>query len=266
VAVAVSSDMNGGRKALAVRVQGSDDPAVLTRAAEQVLAAVRQVPGAVDVGLSTKGQKPELVVDVDRGVAGALGLTIGQIAQALRPAFAGVEVGDWEDPAGRMRKVRVRLAPEGRTNAATVRDLPLLLPAAGRPGDDRAARARGACRTDVRAGGDRPPRSRAVVSVEANTSGRASGDVAQEITARVGRLALPPGVRASLGGESEDQAEVFGQIFLALGTAVLLMYLVLVVQFGSFSTRSRSSSRCRCRSSACSWRSASRARRSTSCR
>jgi HAE1 family hydrophobic/amphiphilic exporter-1 len=234
VAVAVSSDMNGGRKALAVRVQGSDDPAVLTRAAEQVLAAVRQVPGAVDVGLSTKGQKPELVVDVDRGIAGALGLTIGQIAQALRPAFAGVEVGDWEDPAGRMRKVRVRLAPEGRTNAATVRDLPLLLPAAAGQVTTvplghvaRVERTFGPAVIDHH---DREP----VVSVEANTSGRASGDVAQEITARVGRLALPPGVRASLGGESEDQAEVFGQIFLALGTAVLLMYLVLVVQFGSF--------------------------------
>ena len=31
-----------------------------------------------------------------------------------------------------------------------------------------------------------------------------------------------------------DQAEVFGGIFAALGSAVLLMYFVLVMQFGSF--------------------------------
>jgi len=36
------------------------------------------------------------------------------------------------------------------------------------------------------------------------------------------------------GGETEDQREVFGRIFGALGIAVLLMYFVLVVQFGSF--------------------------------
>ena len=36
------------------------------------------------------------------------------------------------------------------------------------------------------------------------------------------------------GGESEDQAEVFGRIFAALGIAVMLMYLILVMQFGSF--------------------------------
>ena len=37
-----------------------------------------------------------------------------------------------------------------------------------------------------------------------------------------------------MGGDAESQAEVFGQIFSALGLAVLLMYLILVVQFGSF--------------------------------
>src|SRR5688500_19892971 len=37
-----------------------------------------------------------------------------------------------------------------------------------------------------------------------------------------------------MGGDAESQAEVFGAIFSALGLAILLMYLILVVQFGSF--------------------------------
>jgi HAE1 family hydrophobic/amphiphilic exporter-1 len=45
---------------------------------------------------------------------------------------------------------------------------------------------------------------------------------------------LPAGVHYTIGGDAESQAEVFGQIFSALGLAVLLMYLILVVQFGSF--------------------------------
>jgi HAE1 family hydrophobic/amphiphilic exporter-1 len=36
------------------------------------------------------------------------------------------------------------------------------------------------------------------------------------------------------GGETEDQQEVFGRILFALGVAIMLMYFVLVVQFGSF--------------------------------
>jgi HAE1 family hydrophobic/amphiphilic exporter-1 len=47
-------------------------------------------------------------------------------------------------------------------------------------------------------------------------------------------MRLPAGVHYTIGGDAESQAEVFGQIFSALGLAVLLMYLILVVQFGSF--------------------------------
>src|SRR3954452_18813680 len=47
-------------------------------------------------------------------------------------------------------------------------------------------------------------------------------------------MRLPAGYSITWGGESRDQAEVFGNIFTALGVAVLLMYLILVVQFGSF--------------------------------
>jgi len=47
-------------------------------------------------------------------------------------------------------------------------------------------------------------------------------------------LQLPPGITFSVGGDAENQTEVYGNIFLALGVAVLLMYLILVMQFGSF--------------------------------
>ena len=73
-----------------------------------------------------------------------------------------------------------------------------------------------------------------VVTVELNTSGRAPGDVTADIQSRLEKMQLPAGVRFTIGGDAESQAEVFGQIFSALGLAVLLMYLILVVQFGSF--------------------------------
>ena len=77
----------------------------------RIAARCAQVPGAVDVGLSTKGEKPELEVELDRGLASSLGITVGQVAQALRPAFAGIDAGDWVDPQGETRDVTVRLRP-----------------------------------------------------------------------------------------------------------------------------------------------------------
>ena len=45
---------------------------------------------------------------------------------------------------------------------------------------------------------------------------------------------MPVGYTLSFGGDTEDQVEVFSRIIFALGVAVMLMYLILVVQFGSF--------------------------------
>jgi HAE1 family hydrophobic/amphiphilic exporter-1 len=228
-----TSDFGGGRKQLQFQMRGAD-AATLARAAEQVKAMVAQVPGAVDVGLSTKGQKPELNVELNRGVAGALGVTVGQVAQALRPAFAGIDAGDWQDPSGEMRDVEVRLMPESRQRASDLRQLPLLVQA---PNGSASTIPLGQVATVSQSIGpaviDHLDRE-VVVSVEANTAGRATGDVTNDIERRLAKMSLPPGVRVSLGGDAKNQDEVFGQIFLALGTAVLLMYLILVLQFGSF--------------------------------
>ena len=73
-----------------------------------------------------------------------------------------------------------------------------------------------------------------VIAVQANTQNRPLTEVLKDIQPRLASVTMPPGYTVRQGGESEDQQEVFGQIFAALGLAVLLMYFVLVVQFGSF--------------------------------
>ncbi|HEX2203204.1 MAG TPA: efflux RND transporter permease subunit [Longimicrobium sp.] len=223
----------GGTKQIMIQLQGPDIT-VLNRLAEQVEAEVRQVPGAVDVGLSTKGQKPELTVDLNRGLAGSLGVTAGQVAQALRPAFAGVDAGDWVDPSGETRDVYVRFAPEARQRTGDLERVPLVLPG---PGGETVTIPLGQVATVRRELGpaqiNHLDRER-VINVEANTEGRPLSEVVGEIQTRIEGVRMPSGYQLSFGGETEDQTEVFGRIIFALLVAVMLMYLILVVQFGSF--------------------------------
>ncbi len=229
-----ASDFQGDQKQVQLQLRGNN-LASLQEAAQLVLAEVRQVEGAVDVGLSSKGQKPELDVQVNRGLAGTLGITVGQVAQALRPAFAGLEAGRWVDPSGETRDVVVRLDPESRRRAADLERLPLNV-----PGGDRSAPTTiplGQVATISSSVGpaiishlDRDN----VVTVEANTAGRSLDNVLRDIDGRLAGLTLPAGVTMTQGGEVESQQEVFSRILLALGIAVLLMYLILVVQFSSF--------------------------------
>jgi HAE1 family hydrophobic/amphiphilic exporter-1 len=230
---AIQSSGLDNQKQIQIQISGPD-VSVLNGLADRALAIARQVPGAVDLGLSTRGQKPELDVQVDRVLAGSLGVRVGDVAQALRPAFAGVDAGDWVDPSGKTRDVTVRLAPESRSRAADLATLPLLVTGPDGPtmiplGQIATVRpAMGPARID------HLNRTR-VVAVQANTEGRPLSDVVGAIEARLGaELALPPGYAITQGGQAEEQREVFTRIFTALGVAVALMYLVLVVQFGSF--------------------------------
>jgi HAE1 family hydrophobic/amphiphilic exporter-1 len=234
VKVAVrDSDWGGNVKLLQLDVRG-EDVATIQRVAEQLAAEAAQVPNAVDVSLSTKGQRPEITVDIDRGLAGSLGITVGQVAQSLRPAFAGLDAGDWIDPSGETRDVMVRLSPEARQSPSDLRQLPLVMRTA--EGRSTTVPLNQVARIDQALGPavinhlNRDP----VVTVGWNVAGRSTGEVMTDVKARIATLNIPDGVTVSEGGQAEQQTEIFTRIFQALALAVLLMYLVLAMQFGSF--------------------------------
>jgi HAE1 family hydrophobic/amphiphilic exporter-1 len=235
----------GNVKQIQVQVHGND-ATQLAQVAEQMAAIARKVPGAADVGLSTKGLKPELDVQLNRGLAGTLGITVGQLAQALRPAFAGIQAGNWVDPTGKTRDVTVRLAPQARNQVTDIEQLPINV-------SGTQVAVQGAA-TPMNSGPQTVPLGQIatvsnttgpaqidhlnedkVVTVGANVGlGYALSDVSNAINKAIAQVPLPPGVEISQGGQVKDQGKVFGAIFGALGLAVLLMYLILVVQFGSF--------------------------------
>ncbi len=227
-----TNDFAGDQKQISLELRGNDK-AALQVVADQYKAALKSTPGAVDVALSTKGQKPELTVTVDRGLAGALGLSVGQVAQAIRPAFAGLDAGDWVDPSNQTRKVMVRLSPEARARGSDLAQLPVgvgqganaqLIPL------QQVARIRSELGPAIVNHLDRAN----VIKVEANIAGKSLTEVTNVFAEKVKGIAMPPGVQVSQGGQVEQQNEVFTNVFIALGVAVALMYLILVVQFGSF--------------------------------
>jgi len=229
-----ASGFGGNYKPIQIELRGPEI-GTLTLLAQEVAQEVRQVPGAVEVELSTRGARPEWEVRLDRTLASSLGLTAGQVAQAMRAAFAGLDVGDWTDPrTGQARDVRVRFVATERRRLLDLLALPLLVPTPQGPpalvplGQIAEVRpAQGPAQIQ------HLDRDR-VINVEANVAGRPLGAVAAEVRARVARLPLPPGYQVTQGGDVQRQAEVFRSIFVALGGAVLLMYLILVLQFGSF--------------------------------
>src|SRR5581483_9285313 len=184
----------------------------------------------------SRGQKPELNILPKRAVAGAMGVSIGQLATALRYAFAGVDAGTWVDPTGLSRYVHVRLAAASRESAEDLAQLPIPIaaaPGAGAPAviplSQVATISQGAGPAQI----DHYQRQR-VVTIGANVLGASVGNVARDVMRRVNAVQLPPGYHITQGGQIEGQNQVFTAMVTAIGVAVMLMYLILVIQFGSF--------------------------------
>ena len=221
---------NGASKPVQIRFSGTDSRKLLAITSD-FMAQLRQVPGAVDVGLSQQDPQNELQIELDRGLANSLGISVTDTANALRVAFAGIEVGDWVDPTGESRDVAVRLSPEDRMSATNIERLPITVSGMNTvvPLAQIAKVSMGKAPSKIEhSDGKR------TIGVSANVQGRSSGEVTADALKIAKNINFPEGYGIELDGASKDQKEVFAEMGIALISGIGLMYFILVMQFGSF--------------------------------
>ena len=221
---------NGAEKPVQIKFYGTDARR-LNVITNDFMQKLRKVPGAVDVGLSEQEPKDELQIELNRGLANSLGISVADAAQALRVAFAGVEVGDWVDPTGESRDVAVRLQPADRLNAENIERLPVAVGGGNSmvPLDQIATvkMSKGPSKIQHSEG-------KRMINVSANAEGRSAGEVTSDALAIAKAIDFPPGFGLQLGGAARDQQQLFTAMITALVMGIGLMYLILVIQFGSF--------------------------------
>ena len=221
---------NGARKPVQILFSGPDARRLM-EITTAFMEQLRKVQGAVDVGLSEQDPKDELQIELNRGLANSLGISVGDAAQALRVAFAGVEVGDWVDPTGEARDVALRLHPDDRVSAANIEHLPIAV-----SGTDLMVPLSQIATVTMGKGPAKIQHTdgKRMISVSANAQGRSAGEVTADAMKIASAIQFPPGYGIELGGAARDQKELFTEMALALIMGIGLMYLILVVQFGSF--------------------------------
>jgi HAE1 family hydrophobic/amphiphilic exporter-1 len=221
---------NGASKPVQIRFSGTDSRKLLAITSD-FMAQLRQVPGAVDVGLSQQDPQNELQIELDRGLANTLGISVTDTANALRVAFAGIEVGDWVDPTGEARDVAIRLAPEDRMNVSHIERLPITV-----SGMNTVVPLSQIAKVSM---GKAPSKiehfdGKRTIGVSANVQGRSSGEVTADALKLAKSINFPEGYGIELDGASKDQKEVFTEMGIALISGIGLMYFILVMQFSSF--------------------------------
>jgi HAE1 family hydrophobic/amphiphilic exporter-1 len=222
-------------KPLQVSILGQDRK-VLAELAAQAMAAMRTVPGAVDVESSDEAAKPQVAVELKRELASDLGIGVGQVAATLRPLLAGQAVGNWRGPDDQYYDVQVRLSRANRARTEDLQRVPLASSQLDANGAPKMVSLREIASIAPGSGAQQINRKEQLreVLVSANVFNRPAGDAATDLRAKLERIAMPPGYRTTMGGSSKDMQESLHFASQALALAVIFIYLILASQFGSF--------------------------------
>ncbi len=235
VSINIPGGPGGGvQKQLQLSLQGPDTN-VLDSLSQDVMKRAAGIRGLVDLDRNLKAAKPILSVRLRRDAASDLGLGTAAVAQSLRPLFAGDETSLWRAPDGENYMVMVRLPTDDRTGIA---DLHRVWFTAGTEPNGLPRMVHIAqiadVVTDVGASQINRRDLNREVQITANVHGRSAGEVSNDLQQVLTEIKLPPGYRFVFGGSTKDMAESAAYAGQALLMAVILIYLILASQFGSF--------------------------------
>ena len=216
-----------------VAVSGPDFAA--TRAfAAKVRDELRRIPALRDVQYGQALDYPAIQVDVNRQMAGQLGVTVDQVGRSFAAATSSsrfVAPNYWADPrTGIAFQVQIEVPQPRMTSVEDLRVIPV--------GTERGSHA---MLGDVATIGnativgeyDRINGQR-MVTLTANVAGQDLGRTVTQVDAAIARAGTPPrGAAVAVRGQIGAMRETFTNITAGLAVAVIVIFLLLAANFQS---------------------------------
>ncbi|MEZ4495919.1 MAG: efflux RND transporter permease subunit [Thermomicrobiales bacterium] len=216
----------GASNEIQVIVTGADY-AQVSEITNQMTTEISGVENLVNVENDVVTSKPEIVVQVDPNAAAQVGLSTAQVAsqvsEALNGSTAGVVIVDGTP-------LQTVVSAGGQT-VESLGQLPVDANGTTLSQVAQITEADGPVQV-VRIDGER------AATITGSITSEETGTVTVDVTEIVDRYeeSAPEGVEVTMGGVSADQAEAFGGMAVAMLVAIALVYLVMVMSFGSLST------------------------------
>lgn len=236
----LTAALNGGLPSpINIQVEGKDLH-VARGIAQSIVAHARGVPGAVDARIQQRLDAPMIEVKVDRVKSAQLGLTQEEVVKNIVTALnssVNFAPSFWIDESnGNHYFIGAQYREEDIEDLETLLDIPVTGPAQATPVPLRnlASFTRASAPSEVN-----HVNITRVTDVFVNVSGRDVGGVAADLERfcagiQNDRARVPEGYKIEMRGEVKSMRESFASLGFAFGLAVLLIYLVMVVQFRSF--------------------------------
>jgi multidrug efflux pump subunit AcrB len=210
----------------------SQDPKQLEAWAPKVADAIGKINGVVDVlnGIDNTISGPAVTFQVDPSVAARAGFTAEEIAVDASAILEGEPAPTPVVTNGRAYTLRVRFPTANRASLEAMRDT-LLISSSGHTAT------LGALSTVVETPGQNEIRRENLqrqVAVTARLEGTNLGSGMAAVQRVVSGLHLPSNIRVEYGGTYQEQQRSFHDLVIVLVLAVLLLFIVLLFEFGMF--------------------------------
>ncbi|HOS43465.1 MAG TPA: efflux RND transporter permease subunit, partial [Armatimonadota bacterium] len=231
VSAAEQSQGPGGAM-ISIEVSGDNMPAI-QRASNRIAEMVRQTEGTYGVELSWRSGRPELQAHIDRDRAAQYGVSVAQIASALRTSLEGDTATKYREN-GKEYDIRVFLPEEQRDLLSLVPTMVVGARPSGQPLYlyEVATFENAVGPTKV----ERTNRQRSV-TVQGNLmEGYPLGNVKPGIDAGITQLREQGqlgGVSVKWAGQAEEMASSFANMFSALGLSILMVFMLMSALFES---------------------------------
>ena len=205
--------------------------------ATALLQKVRAIPGAVDVRIQQALDYPQLDVDVDRSKAQLLGLTQSDVASNLLVSLSGsfqTQPSFWLDPkTGTQYSVSTQ-TPQYRLNSLNALRTTPLSPGSGEPGQllSNVSSVHRSSAPAVVSHYNAMP----VIDIYASVQGTDLGFVSAQVNKLIAATQrdLPRGALVHVRGQVQTMNASFDGLLLGLIGAIVLIYLLMVVNFQSW--------------------------------
>jgi len=228
----VQRQISQHQTALELEIFGPDINRLQT-IADGVMAAIAQIPGVGDPDKNVNNSQPEINVSIDRTRLMMSGLGTGDLAQLLSTATNGT-IASYYQINGIQYPIIVELAPSQRRSFSALQGMQFTpqttngLPAFGTLANVATLTA-GYGPTGI----SREDRQRRI-EIGAPISDRPLGPIIADAGKVMRSYPLPQGYRWEYGPEIQRGETSFNAMWLAIGLAVVLIYMLLAAQFESY--------------------------------
>jgi HAE1 family hydrophobic/amphiphilic exporter-1 len=197
--------------------------------ADSVKEIIKKIPGTSDVKFSVDKSKPEMHINLDREKMSMLGLSVSDVGNTLRLAFAGNTDLQYSE-AGQDYDIEVKFDKFDRTNVDDIGSITFT----NSKGEVIELRQFADISQALGPGKLERYNRMSSLTVQAQVIGRPQGTVSSEIQAAIKSQIHSSDVNIEYQGTMKRQAEAFTSLFTAMFAAIVLVYCVMIALYNSY--------------------------------